>query len=215
MLPRRRLRVVGSWTALAYAAQRVSGGGRVRRSRVSRVSGSLADVGGARPACAWGRSRLLPRVDPAARAGGYDDGMASTATPIASRLRLPVLVQDVLLAVFVTLLQIVGTRRAAPGPRVASSDDEDPSVPQLGEVVVVDGMQLEEAAPRDPRPTGGRTLPPARAASTTHQGPAQATAGPQDHDKHPNPPSHARCASRQHCEPGRASHVSGGDGCPL
>jgi signal transduction histidine kinase len=42
-------------------------------------------------------------------AGGYDVGMASTAT----RLRLSPQVQDGLLAVFVTLFQILGTQRAA------------------------------------------------------------------------------------------------------
>jgi signal transduction histidine kinase len=46
--------------------------------------------------------------------------------PIASRLRLPVPVQDVLLAVFVTLFQILGTQRSAlnqPGARPLADPD--------------------------------------------------------------------------------------------
>jgi len=74
------------------------------------------------PGYASGCSRLLPRGDPAAGTGGYDDGMA----PIATRLRLPVQVQDVLLAVFVTLFQIMGTQQAAanqPGARPLADPD--------------------------------------------------------------------------------------------
>jgi signal transduction histidine kinase len=48
-------------------------------------------------------------ADPLAARRGYDGRMA----PIATRLRLPVPVQDVLLAVFITLFQILGTLRAA------------------------------------------------------------------------------------------------------
>jgi signal transduction histidine kinase len=94
MLRRRRLRVVGSWTAV----------------------GPLADVGSARPRYAQGRSRPLPWGDPTAGNGGYDDGMA----PVTTRLRLPTQVQDVLLAAFVPLFQILGTHQAAynqPGTR--------------------------------------------------------------------------------------------------
>ena len=87
MLLLRCLRVVGSWTA----------------------TGPLADVGGGWPDYAWGRSRPHPWGDPTARTGDYDDGMA----PIASRLRLPIQVQDAMLAVFVTLFQILGTVQAA------------------------------------------------------------------------------------------------------
>jgi signal transduction histidine kinase len=47
-------------------------------------------------------------ADPLAARRGYDGRMAS----IATRLRLPVPVQDVLLAVFITLFQILGTLRA-------------------------------------------------------------------------------------------------------
>jgi signal transduction histidine kinase len=63
-----------------------------------------------------GRRRPRPAEDPAAGGGDYDGGMAT----IAWRLRLPVQVQDALLAVFVTLFQILGTERAAlnqPGAR--------------------------------------------------------------------------------------------------
>jgi hypothetical protein len=51
------------------------------------------------------------RADPVAAPGGYDAGMAA----FAARLRLPLRVQDVLLAAFVTLFQIRGTRLVAPG----------------------------------------------------------------------------------------------------
>jgi signal transduction histidine kinase len=61
------------------------------------------------PAYARGRSRLRLRADPAAAGGGYDDPMG----PIATRLRLPVQAQDAMLAVFVTLFQIMGTQQAA------------------------------------------------------------------------------------------------------
>jgi signal transduction histidine kinase len=54
-------------------------------------------------------------------AGGYDVGMA----PIATRLRLPVQVQDAMLAVFVTLFQILGTMRAA-GNQPAARPLADP-----------------------------------------------------------------------------------------
>jgi signal transduction histidine kinase len=68
------------------------------------------------PAYARGRSRLRPWADPAAAAGGYDVRMG----PIGTRLRLPVQVQDGLLAVFVTSMQVLGTHQAAanqPGAR--------------------------------------------------------------------------------------------------
>jgi signal transduction histidine kinase len=60
------------------------------------------------PAYARGRSRLRLRADPAAAGGGYDDPMG----PIATRLRLPVQVQDAVLAVSVALFQLLGTYRA-------------------------------------------------------------------------------------------------------
>jgi signal transduction histidine kinase len=61
------------------------------------------------PVYARGRSRLRPVADPLAAGGGYDGRMA----PIATRLRLPVQVQDALLAVSVALFQLLGTDRAA------------------------------------------------------------------------------------------------------
>src|SRR6266545_1641590 len=60
------------------------------------------------PACARGRSRLRPMADPVAAGRGYDGRMAS----IATRLRLPVQVQDIVLAVSVALFQLLGTSRA-------------------------------------------------------------------------------------------------------
>jgi len=60
------------------------------------------------PAYARGRSRLRLWADPAAAGGGYDDRMG----PIATRLRLPVQVQDAVLAVSVALFQLLGTYRA-------------------------------------------------------------------------------------------------------
>jgi signal transduction histidine kinase len=48
-------------------------------------------------------------ADPVAAGGGYDGRMAS----IATRLRLPVQVQDIVLAVSVALFQLLGTSRAA------------------------------------------------------------------------------------------------------
>jgi signal transduction histidine kinase len=61
------------------------------------------------PVYARGRSRLRLWADPVAAGGGYDDPMG----PMATRLRLPVQVQDAMLAVFVTLFQILGTQRSA------------------------------------------------------------------------------------------------------
>jgi signal transduction histidine kinase len=57
-----------------------------------------------------GRSRLRPGTDPHAGTGGYHHRMAA----ITARLRLPVAVQDTLLAAFVTLFQIRGTVLVAP-----------------------------------------------------------------------------------------------------
>jgi signal transduction histidine kinase len=74
------------------------------------------------PAYARGRSRLRPWADPVAAGGGYDGRMG----PIATRLRLPVQVQDALLAVFVALFQLLGTYRATdnqPGARPLGDPD--------------------------------------------------------------------------------------------
>ncbi len=74
------------------------------------------------PAYARGRSRLRLWADPAAAGRGYDGRMAS----IATRLRLPVQVQDTLLAVSVALLQLLGSDRAAgnqPGTRLLGDPD--------------------------------------------------------------------------------------------
>jgi signal transduction histidine kinase len=71
---------------------------------------------------ARGRSRLRLWADPAAAGGGYDDPMG----PIATRLRLPVQVQDAVLAVSVALFQILGTQQAAgnqPGARPLGDPD--------------------------------------------------------------------------------------------
>ena len=57
------------------------------------------------PVYARGRSRLRLWADPAAAGGGYDDPMGQ----IATRLRLPVQVQDAVLAVSVALFQLLGT----------------------------------------------------------------------------------------------------------
>jgi signal transduction histidine kinase len=76
-----------------------------------------------RLAYARGRSRPLPRGDPAAGTGDYDDGMA----PIATRLRPSTWVQDGALAVFVTLFQLLGTQRSAlnqPGARPLTDPDD-------------------------------------------------------------------------------------------
>ena len=74
------------------------------------------------PVYARGRSRLRLRADPAAVVGGYDALMG----PIATRLRLPVQVQDVLLAVSVAVFQLLGTYRASgnqPGTRPLGDPD--------------------------------------------------------------------------------------------
>jgi signal transduction histidine kinase len=74
------------------------------------------------PVYARGRSRLRPWADPVAAGGGYDDPMG----PIATRLRLPVQVQDAVLAVSVALFQLLGTYRATgnqPGARPLGDPD--------------------------------------------------------------------------------------------
>jgi signal transduction histidine kinase len=61
-------------------------------------------------------------ADPAAAGGGYDDPMG----PVAMRLRLPVQVQDAVLAVAVALFQLLGTYRATenqPGARPLGDSD--------------------------------------------------------------------------------------------
>jgi signal transduction histidine kinase len=61
-------------------------------------------------------------ADPVAAGRGYDGRMAS----IATRLRLPVQVQDIVLAVSVALFQLLGTSRAAgnqPGARLLGDPD--------------------------------------------------------------------------------------------
>jgi signal transduction histidine kinase len=94
------------------------------------VQGPLADVGGVWPGYAWARSRLRPWADPAARKGGYDDGMA----PIAARLRLPVQAQDAMLAVFLVLFQVLGTQRSA-GNQPGRRPLDDPE--QLGYLLLI------------------------------------------------------------------------------
>jgi signal transduction histidine kinase len=75
---------------------------------VARFPGKPLRWGG--PGYAHARSRPRPWGDSTAGTGGYDDAM----TPIATRLRPPAWAQDAMLAVFVTLFQILGTQRAAP-----------------------------------------------------------------------------------------------------
>jgi signal transduction histidine kinase len=64
-------------------------------------------LGSGQPAASYtcGGSRLLLKGDETATTGGYDGRMA----PIATRLRLPARVQDVVLALFVAWFQIEGT----------------------------------------------------------------------------------------------------------
>jgi signal transduction histidine kinase len=62
---------------------------------------------------------LLQRADSSAVGGGYDEAMA----PIANRLRLSPQVQDAVLAVLVTLFQVLAIRRVADSQEVARLAD--------------------------------------------------------------------------------------------
>ena len=78
--------------------------------------------------------------------------------PIASRLRLPVQVQDAMLAVFVTLFQILGTVRAAGNQPAhdgqheaqgAGAEDRDPERREPRAVAVADAVDRAAAEPGD------------------------------------------------------------------